>query len=116
MISEIVNLPFSDFGMSRILPSSNMVGITQSTVGPLKWMAPESVQNREYSVKSGNIISNFSKENTDVWAFGILIVELVTHEPPYKGMQGITNNRIIFYLKPLKQRLKFQWVIYNLSF
>lgn len=46
----------SDFGLSRIVSDTNTAGKTQSEVGPLKIMAPESLMNQEYSPKS------------DVWA------------------------------------------------
>jgi serine/threonine protein kinase len=45
--------------MSRILEKEEE-GKTQSGVGPICWMAPESISHRSYSKKS------------DVWTFGIV--------------------------------------------
>eukprot|EP01119_Soliformovum_irregulare_P010510 TRINITY_DN2594_c0_g3_i1.p1 TRINITY_DN2594_c0_g3~~TRINITY_DN2594_c0_g3_i1.p1 ORF type:complete len:844 (-),score=158.73 TRINITY_DN2594_c0_g3_i1:63-2594(-) len=56
----------SDLGMSRVVEEEQS-GMTTSEVGPLRWMAPESVSNREYSTKS------------DVWMYGCLLFELYTN-------------------------------------
>jgi len=42
----------TDFGMSRLV-SENQRGTTKSELGPIRWMAPESLKNKEYSSKSG---------------------------------------------------------------
>lgn len=60
----------SDFGMSRFT-EADTAAVTQSTVGPLKWMSPELLLKQEYGVKS------------DVWSFGVLLVEIVTRDEPY---------------------------------
>jgi predicted Ser/Thr protein kinase len=61
----------SDFGMSRILEKEDE-GKTNSTVGPICWMAPESLAYRNYSKKS------------DVWTFGIVVYEIVAQCEPHK--------------------------------
>jgi len=61
----------SDFGMSRILEKEDE-GKTNSTVGPVCWMAPESIAHRNYSKKS------------DVWTFGIVVYEIVAQCEPHK--------------------------------
>jgi serine/threonine protein kinase len=50
----------SDFGMSRVLKDGAQQGQTASRLGPVRWMAPESIRDAVYSTKS------------DVWAFGIV--------------------------------------------
>lgn len=65
----------SDFGMSRVVSDENSrEGQTNSTVGPIKWMSPESLRDRTYSEKS------------DVWSFGVLVFEILTGHAPYSGM------------------------------
>jgi len=58
-----------DFGMSRLISteveSSNQ---TENTVGPLRWMSPESLNERVYSTK------------TDVYSFGCVIYEILTKQ------------------------------------
>jgi hypothetical protein len=44
----------TDFGMSREV-AENQRGTTKSELGPIRWMAPESLKNKEYSVKSGKL-------------------------------------------------------------
>eukprot|EP01114_Cavostelium_apophysatum_P023219 TRINITY_DN8684_c0_g1_i1.p1 TRINITY_DN8684_c0_g1~~TRINITY_DN8684_c0_g1_i1.p1 ORF type:complete len:321 (+),score=68.72 TRINITY_DN8684_c0_g1_i1:133-963(+) len=63
----------SDFGMSRFNESEGS-STTESGVGPLKWMAPESLSSMEYSVKS------------DVWSFGVTLFEIYTGQKPYETM------------------------------
>jgi len=47
--------------------------ITSSDIGPIRWMAPEALNQRKYSEKS------------DVWSFGVIIWEIVEREEPYAG-------------------------------
>jgi len=62
----------SDFGMSRLV-HDNKGNTTKADVGPIKWMAPESIKRKEYSKKS------------DIWTFGVVIWEVVTRQEPYEG-------------------------------
>jgi len=52
----------SDFGLSRLQVSDSSV--TNSNVGPIKWMSPEALLEREYSLAG------------DVWSFGVVIFEV----------------------------------------
>lgn len=60
LLTETLEIKISDFGLARVTQKSedgnSIVQKTESNVGPLKWMAPESLTQREYSTKS------------DVWA------------------------------------------------
>lgn len=55
----------SDFGLSRTLSSSPYYKKTSNDRVPIKWMAPESIIERKYSVKS------------DVWSFAVLCWEVM---------------------------------------
>ncbi|PRP88170.1 LRR receptor-like serine/threonine-protein kinase GSO2-like [Planoprotostelium fungivorum] len=63
----------SDFGLSRE-QKDDSAAHTRSEVGPIKWMAPESIKERIYSTK------------TDVYSFGTTIWEVFAVEDPYKDM------------------------------
>lgn len=48
----------ADFGMARIVEDESG-GATKSNVGPLAWMAPESISDLQYSPQSDGIIVCF---------------------------------------------------------
>jgi serine/threonine protein kinase len=68
-----------DFGMSRMTWSDNSgtQNSTKSDVGPLKWMAPEALQHRQYS------------EASDVWMFGCTVIEVVTQCEPFPNLAAM---------------------------
>ena len=64
----------ADFGLAKCL--NEEVYNTVAGQFPLRWTAPEALQKRVFSIKS------------DVWSFGILLTEIVTHGKyvPYQGL------------------------------
>ena len=76
LVSEQLLCKVADFGLAQKV-SGGSYKESSRTQFPLKWMAPETVAQRIFSVKS------------DVWAFGILLYEVVTHGAlPYPGVQN----------------------------
>eukprot|EP01114_Cavostelium_apophysatum_P019954 TRINITY_DN6569_c0_g1_i1.p1 TRINITY_DN6569_c0_g1~~TRINITY_DN6569_c0_g1_i1.p1 ORF type:complete len:358 (+),score=41.27 TRINITY_DN6569_c0_g1_i1:486-1559(+) len=61
--------------MSRLKPESEAYR-TESEKGPLKWMAPESLENQIYSQK------------TDVFSYGVCLYEIVSRSEPWSGLFG----------------------------
>ncbi|XP_015903763.1 mitogen-activated protein kinase kinase kinase 20 isoform X2 [Parasteatoda tepidariorum] len=61
-----------DFGASRFIDSTTKM----SVAGTLPWMAPEVIQCLPVS------------ESCDVWSYGVVLWELLTHEVPFKGIEG----------------------------
>jgi serine/threonine protein kinase len=74
----------ADFGLSK-----DAVGtMTMSAIGTPHWMAPEILQGERYS------------NSADVWAFGVIIFEVIAQKLPYMGispivlMQKVANDEI----------------------
>lgn len=75
LVSDKGKAKLSDFGLSRKLyEGSQIFTDTSSNALPVKWLAPESLINREFSKK------------TDIWSFGITLYELFSGEEPYNGI------------------------------
>jgi len=68
----------SDFGTSRSIGDKS----TKMTfVGTVAWMAPEVIRHELCS------------EKVDVWSYGVLLWELLTHEKPYHVSQLLLNSK-----------------------
>lgn len=66
----------SDFGFARQLADGKSVGMTFTKLGPIRWMPPESLAAQpEYS------------EASDVWSYGVLLLEIVTRETPFASLE-----------------------------
>jgi len=70
-----------DFGMSRFAQEKKHN--SGSNVGPLKWMAPESIRENSYS------------EKTDVYAFGVVLYECMSRGEPYDEMDGVVAATLV---------------------
>lgn len=60
LVDEHYNVRVGDFGYARLLSNKEGTGQTAATVGPVRWMSPESMH-KQYSARS------------DVWAFGVTL-------------------------------------------
>jgi len=75
LLTNTLEPKVSDFGMSRYV--SENTGTTLSTIGPLKWMSPESIVKKKYSLPS------------DVWSFGVLLFEIFSNREPYPELDAV---------------------------
>ena len=71
----------ANFSYARIISENNCVKTAASEKFPIKWIAPETLKLKYFTIKS------------DVWSFGIVLYELITFGlVPYPGME---NNEVI---------------------
>ncbi|CAF3576236.1 unnamed protein product [Rotaria socialis] len=76
LVGEFDVVKIADFGLAKILQGGRLM-VDRESQFPIKWTAPEAATKKEYTTKS------------DVWSFGILLYELVTHgSNPYPGMSN----------------------------
>eukprot|EP00045_Choanoeca_perplexa_P006657 m.57320 g.57320 ORF g.57320 m.57320 type:complete len:503 (+) comp13722_c0_seq1:274-1782(+) len=81
LVGENNSCKVGDFGLSRVLGAESEYTAKEGAKFPIKWTAPEAALMNRFSIKS------------DVWAFGILLTELVTYgRIPYPGM---TNAEVL---------------------
>lgn len=80
LVAEGNIVKIADFGLARLINDDEYTA-REGAKFPIKWTAPEAALYSRFSIKS------------DVWSFGILLVELVTHgRIPYPGM---TNGEVL---------------------
>jgi len=77
LLSKHLDAKVADFGMSRQTETDDKQGVTQATVGPLKWMAPEAIGQSQYSPA------------TDSFSFGVVMWEIITEQEPWAGMTSV---------------------------
>ncbi|KAL4077387.1 kinase-like domain-containing protein [Scleroderma citrinum] len=74
--------------------SSNMVS-SSPLPGSLRWMAPEGIEEEDLTVDLA--------AGRDVWAFAMTIMELVTRQPPFEGINS-RNLIIVRILRGMPRR------------
>eukprot|EP01117_Protostelium_nocturnum_P009080 TRINITY_DN3251_c0_g1_i1.p1 TRINITY_DN3251_c0_g1~~TRINITY_DN3251_c0_g1_i1.p1 ORF type:complete len:1571 (+),score=426.26 TRINITY_DN3251_c0_g1_i1:57-4715(+) len=77
LLSKHLEVKVSDFGLSREQASVESTNVTATNVGPLKWMSPESILRREYSIKS------------DVFSFGVVMYEIFLVVDPWAKISSV---------------------------
>lgn len=79
LVGEDHKCKVADFGFARDIMTSLVYERKSEGRLPIRWMAPESLYDNIFSVKS------------DIWSFGVLIWEIVTlGSTPYPGISAAT--------------------------
>merc|ERR1719450_1610465 len=86
---ETSRVVVSDFGLSRVHEDAKSYGFTKSTVGPIRWQSPESLNDQKYSTAS------------DVWMFGAMMIELMTEDVPYPHLKNVAVIKEIAFKQEL---------------
>ncbi|MFQ5684690.1 MAG: protein kinase, partial [Candidatus Binatia bacterium] len=72
MISDKGLVKIMDFGLAKLAGQSKLTK-TGTTMGTMAYISPEQLQGREVD------------QRTDIWAFGVVLYELLTAQLPFKG-------------------------------
>ncbi|EGR28348.1 protein kinase domain protein [Ichthyophthirius multifiliis] len=96
LITEDGHLKIADFGLGKSIKDENQV--TFSFLGTPEYIAPEIIKCKQSFEKNGYTLK------CDIWAFGILLYELINGQPPFTNpqrnwnviMKQILNNNPIF--------------------
>jgi serine/threonine protein kinase len=86
------NVFVCDFGLARV--KTGAYQHTASSLGPVKYMAPESIAKKRYS------------EASDVWSFGVYMWEVTHAQEPFKGYEvfdvamGVVNGTLRLSVDP----------------
>ncbi|XP_027723526.1 tyrosine-protein kinase HCK isoform X2 [Vombatus ursinus] len=76
LVSSALVCKIADFGLARLI-EDNLYNAREGAKFPIKWTAPEAINFGSFTIKS------------DVWSFGILMMEIVTYgRIPYPGMSN----------------------------
>jgi len=85
LVGENKEVKVADFGLSRQVQEENVYHCSKQRKLPIKWMAPEAIYDQVFTSQS------------DVWAYGILLWEIVTFGgSPYPT---VTNTELYKLLK-----------------
>jgi serine/threonine protein kinase len=77
LVDDNLHIRVSDFGFSRMKEAGTTRGYTQSSLGPIRWSAPEAMRKKKYS------------EASDVFSLGVVLFEIFAQEMPWKGIDTV---------------------------
>ncbi|GKA70214.1 kinase RLK-Pelle-DLSV family protein [Tanacetum coccineum] len=85
LLDTEMNAKIADFGMARLFKREETQAITSRIVGTLAYMAPEYIMQGYFSVK------------TDVFSFGVLVLEIVAGQRNHGFQDGETIQNLLSF-------------------
>lgn len=94
----------ADFGMTReTTDDDTQYNVTRATVGPIRYMAPESLSkvSAARQATTNRLTHSLSKNQkqysfaSDVWSFGVVLFELFEQSPPWKNESTINVAHLV---------------------
>jgi hypothetical protein len=82
------NVKILDFGLAKIRDIS-LTG-SHRTLGTIRYVAPEQIRGSRVDAR------------TDLWAIGVLLYEMLTGEPPFRGEHEMSILHAILHAEPLR--------------
>ncbi|KAL4506717.1 hypothetical protein ABPG72_000288 [Tetrahymena utriculariae] len=73
LVDDNFRCKLTDFGWTRVKPQNNYM---TNKIGTYQWMAPEVINTFYYT------------EKADVFSYSIILWEIASREPPYRGIKG----------------------------
>ncbi|CAA0817254.1 Protein kinase superfamily protein [Striga hermonthica] len=88
-----------DFGLATWTPSPSVPFLCKTVKGTFGYLAPEYFQHGKVS------------DRTDVYAFGVVLLELITGRKPIESKRGAGEENLISWAKPLLQLGSFEKLV-----
>nr|GMD50008.1 serine/threonine-protein kinase CDL1-like [Ipomoea batatas] len=92
LLSSRMTPKLCDFGLATWTPAPSVPFLCKTVKGTFGYLAPEYFQHGKVSDK------------TDIYAFGIVLLELLTGRKPIEGSRGPGEENLVLWAKPLLQQ------------
>ena len=95
LLSSTLIAKISDFGMSRKVENTSEENQTIQNIGPVRWMVNylifflANLKVFQFLEAPESMTSGIYSEKSDVWSFGITMIEILTRRAPYEGKPTI---------------------------